>query len=147
MSTTIPTVFSGTPTVTPAKIKDLTECYVSMLGDMDKASDMEDAFYYWGYSDAMADALTFLHDNTTEAIKVIVKPSRQILTKKRVIIGVTAFVLYKNRHKIKTAVKPYVDGSAVKKYIDESPVRSAAFEKKYGTKNPFGVFKGPIKTV
>jgi len=109
VSTTIPKEFVGTPTVTPGKIADFTEWYVSMLGDMDKASDMDDALYYWGFSDAMESVLTVLHNNTAEAVKVVVKPGRHLITKKRVIIGVTIFVLYKNRTRIKTKLNEVKD--------------------------------------
>lgn len=136
MSTTIPTEFPGLATLTPDKVLTLKDWYISALGDMDKASDIEDAIYNWGWSDATESILNLLHDTNTEGMKlskVIIKPGRRILTKKNIIIGATVFVLYKNRKHLKAASDSYAKDS--KAGLD-------AMEKKYGTRNAFKVMFG-----
>ncbi len=62
MSTTIPTEFVGTPTLTPEKVETFKEWYRSNLWDADKA-DEEDALleYTVGY-EVMEGVLRLLHD-------------------------------------------------------------------------------------
>jgi hypothetical protein len=64
MATTIPTVFTGTPTLTDEKIAAIKDWYVRDLGDSDKADTVEDEQYYTGKHEAYENVLLLLFDIT-----------------------------------------------------------------------------------
>lgn len=104
MSNTIPQVFEGPISVNPVKIAVLTDWYVSSLGDSDHSSDIEDAMYWLGASDAYSDALTLLHDKIETAVEAV-KKNPHLITRKRVIIAIAVYAAYKNRKTITAGVE------------------------------------------
>jgi hypothetical protein len=61
MATTTPKSFEGEPDLTPEKVAVITEWYHIRLADSDKA-DHDDALYWSGCADALADVLGLLHN-------------------------------------------------------------------------------------
>lgn len=62
MSTTIPTEFTGEPTLTLEKIEAITGWYHETLGDSDKASSIEESVAYSAEADAFESVLRLLYD-------------------------------------------------------------------------------------
>jgi hypothetical protein len=106
MGTTIPTKFDGIPSLTPDKIDTITQWYHSALGDMDKASDMDDAAYYWGGSDMAESILSLLHE-AVEAAKVASKASNGNLKRAVLITGAVGigYLYFKNKTKVHVFVE------------------------------------------
>lgn len=61
MATTIPETFTGTPTLTDEKVNIITEWYHRMLGDSDKADDVESEAWYFGQAEGFLAVLTLLY--------------------------------------------------------------------------------------
>jgi hypothetical protein len=61
MATTTPREWEGEPTLTPEVLAAIGDMYRTALGDMDKASDGDDASYYEGWSDGLAYVLDLLY--------------------------------------------------------------------------------------
>jgi hypothetical protein len=51
-------------TLSPRKVEILREWYVQVLGDADKASDIEDSIHYSAWADALLDVLNLLHTDS-----------------------------------------------------------------------------------
>jgi spermidine/putrescine-binding protein len=102
MSSRIPPEFVGTPTLNDEKLAILMDWLISAMGDGDHA-DMIDADYYAGLEDGLYGAVDLLYQKGKDVVVVAQKPVHHILTKKNIIIGVSAFVLYKNRKHIRAA--------------------------------------------
>lgn len=100
MSTTIPHVFEGTPTINALKLDTMMQWYKSALGDMDKASDMEDALYYWGGSDMGESMLRLLYAEP-EAVVKVAKSHKKLKTVAFIAGAVTVYVIYTHRKQIK----------------------------------------------
>lgn len=62
MSTTIPTEFTGTPTLTPEKVEILKDWYTTNLWDADKADEEETLLEYTVAYEVMEGVLRLLHD-------------------------------------------------------------------------------------
>jgi hypothetical protein len=103
MSTTIPHVFEGTPSIDALKLDRMMQWYKSALGDMDKASDMDDALYYWGGSDMGESMLRLLYaePETTVAVTIAKKSHPKLKTLALIAVGVTVYVVWKKRDVIR----------------------------------------------
>jgi hypothetical protein len=66
MSTTIPTEFTGTATLTPEKLETIKEWYRSNLGDADKADTVMDELEYSVAAAVAEGILRLLHDMPLE---------------------------------------------------------------------------------
>ncbi|HEY5787522.1 MAG TPA: hypothetical protein VIT65_22380 [Microlunatus sp.] len=66
MSTTIPTEFTGTPTLTPEKVETLKDWYRTDLGDADKADETDLWIEYAVAAETMEAVLRLLHDMPLE---------------------------------------------------------------------------------
>jgi len=66
VATTTPQTFEGEPVLTPDKVAAITDWYHMRLADSDKA-DHDDALYWQGCADALADVLALLHHTETES--------------------------------------------------------------------------------
>jgi low affinity Fe/Cu permease len=66
MATTIPTEFIGIPSLSEEKVERIKEWYRTMLGDCDKASEVEAEQYYAGQVDAFETVLHLLYDTPAD---------------------------------------------------------------------------------
>jgi hypothetical protein len=90
MSTTTPTEFVGTPTLTDHKVAILKEWYVNILGDADKTDDINSSYYYGGMSDGFEDVLKLLYNMShvvSEGAVEVVEKSRSF-KKPLIILGI-----------------------------------------------------------
>jgi hypothetical protein len=107
MATTTPAEFPGVPTLTPKKVATITEWYVTALGDADMSTVPEECSYYMGVADGLEYTLALLHDMATDIVN---KTNKGNLKRSIIIVGVvgTTYVLWRNREKIKAAIKKNV---------------------------------------
>lgn len=69
MSTTTPPTFVGTPILDDKRVQAIKDLLVEALGNMDKASEVEDSFFYTGAAEAYEYVLKLLYHGDVEGPK------------------------------------------------------------------------------
>lgn len=61
MATTTPRTWEGTPILTDEIVATIKQLYEENLADEDKAGDVDDGCWYWGYRSACEEILDMLY--------------------------------------------------------------------------------------